>query len=125
MRALGEPTSPTGVFLALLGFCGVALICGFAWNASGPEMIAGLASAVLFACAYASMKSIANTEHPVAISFYFHVWCTLAGLVLSRRLPSRGNDPAADRKAALALSSSSRGRRRNRQGNSASFSGDP
>ena len=81
--ALGEPTSRTGVFLALLGFCGVALICGFAWNASGPGMAAGLASAVLFACAYASMKSIVNTDHPIAISFYFHVWCTLAGLMLS------------------------------------------
>jgi drug/metabolite transporter (DMT)-like permease len=80
---LGEPASWTGALLALLGFCGVALICGFAWNASGPGMAAGLASAVLFACAYASMKSIANTENPVAISFYFHVWCTLAGLVLS------------------------------------------
>jgi drug/metabolite transporter (DMT)-like permease len=29
------------------------------------------------------MKSIANTETPIAITFYFHVWCTLAGLVLS------------------------------------------
>jgi drug/metabolite transporter (DMT)-like permease len=80
---LREPASWTGALVALLGFCGVALICGFAWSASGPGMIAGLASAVLFACAYASMKSIANTETPIAISFYFHVWCTLAGLVLS------------------------------------------
>jgi drug/metabolite transporter (DMT)-like permease len=80
---LGEPASWTGSLLALLGFCGVALICGFAWNASGPGMAAGLASAVLFACAYASMKSIANTENPIAISFYFHVWCTLAGLALA------------------------------------------
>lgn len=80
---LGEPVSWTGGLLAVLGFCGVALICGFAWNASGPGMAGGLASAVLFACAYASMKSISNTENPIAISFYFHVWCTLAGLVLS------------------------------------------
>jgi drug/metabolite transporter (DMT)-like permease len=80
---LGEPASWTGALVTLLGFCGVALICGFAWSTSGPGMIAGLASAVLLACAYASMKSIANTENPIAISFYFHVWCTLAGLVLS------------------------------------------
>jgi drug/metabolite transporter (DMT)-like permease len=80
---LGEPASWSGALLALLGFCGVVLICGFAWSASGPGIAAGLASAVLFACAYASMKSIANTENPVAMSFYFHVWCTLAGLVLS------------------------------------------
>ena len=81
--ALGESPSWMDAVLALLGFCGVVLICGFAWNASGPGMAAGLASAVLFACAYASMKSIANTEHPNSISFYFHVWCTLAGLVLT------------------------------------------
>jgi len=80
---LGEPASWTGALLAVLGFCGVALICGFAWSASSLGMTAGLASAILFACAYASMKSIANTESPVAIGFYFHVWCTLAGLVLS------------------------------------------
>jgi drug/metabolite transporter (DMT)-like permease len=80
---LGEPPSRTGAVVALLGFCGVALICGFAWNASRPGLAAGLASAVLFACAYASMKSISGTENPIAISFYFHVWCTLAGLVLS------------------------------------------
>ena len=94
---LGEPASWTGALLALLGFCGTALICGFAWSVSGPGMAAGMASAVLFACAYASMKSIANTENPVAISFYFHVWCTLAGLLLSIphwTWPARSDVPA-------------------------------
>jgi drug/metabolite transporter (DMT)-like permease len=94
---LGERASWAGALLALLGFCGVALICGFGWNVPGPGMAGGLASAVLFACAYASMKSIANTEHPIAISFYFHVWCTLAGLVLAIphwTWPARSDVPA-------------------------------
>jgi drug/metabolite transporter (DMT)-like permease len=94
---LGERASWTGAVVALLGFGGVALICGFAWKASGPGMAAGLASAVLFACAYASMKSIANTENPIAISFYFHVWCTLAALVLAIphwTWPARSDVPA-------------------------------
>jgi drug/metabolite transporter (DMT)-like permease len=80
---LDEQASWTGALLALFGFFGVALICGFAWSTSSLGMTTGLASAILFACAYASVKSIANTENPIAISFYFHVWCTLAGLVLS------------------------------------------
>lgn len=80
---LGEQMSWTRAVVAALGFCGVIMICGFTWNASHMGFAAGLASAILFACAYASIRSIANTESPAAISFYFHVWCTIAGLALA------------------------------------------
>jgi drug/metabolite transporter (DMT)-like permease len=94
---LGEQMSWRRVLVALLGFCGVAMIGGFALNTSAPGMAAGIASAVLFACAYASMKSIASTESPAAISFYFHAWCTLAGLALTLphwTWPARSDVPA-------------------------------
>jgi drug/metabolite transporter (DMT)-like permease len=80
---LREPASWTVALLALLGFSGVLLICGFTWSVPGPGIIAGLASALLFACTYASMKSVAKTEDPVAISFYSSASSTLAGIALS------------------------------------------
>jgi drug/metabolite transporter (DMT)-like permease len=80
---LREPPSWTVALLALLGFGGVVLICGFTWRVPGPGIAAGLGSALLFACAYASMKSVAKTEDPVAISFYFGASSTVAGIALS------------------------------------------
>lgn len=80
---LHEPASWTQAVLALLGFSGVVLICGFSWSAPGPGIVAGLASALLFACAYAAMKWVAKTENPVAISFYYNVSATFVGFALS------------------------------------------
>jgi drug/metabolite transporter (DMT)-like permease len=80
---LREPASWTVTLLALLGFSGVVLICGITWSVPSLGMAAGLASGLLFACAYASMKSVAKTEDPVAISFYFNASSTLAGVALS------------------------------------------
>lgn len=67
-----------GRSLALLGLCGVARVERVRVRVAG-----GLASTVPLECAYASIKSISNTENPIAIHFYFHAWCTVAGLMLS------------------------------------------
>jgi drug/metabolite transporter (DMT)-like permease len=80
---LGEQMSWRRTFVAAAGFCGVIMICGFSLKAPTLGLAAGLASAILFACAYASIRSIANTESPTAISFYFHAWCSIAGFALT------------------------------------------
>jgi drug/metabolite transporter (DMT)-like permease len=80
---LGEPLSTKSGLLALTGFCGVVLVCGLEINSSPTAALAGIASALLFACAYAATKVMTSTEHPVAINFYFHLSCAAAGACLA------------------------------------------
>jgi drug/metabolite transporter (DMT)-like permease len=80
---LGEPLSAKSGVLAVIGFCGVVLVSGLDIHGSPIAALAGIASALLFACAYAATKVMTSTEHPVTINFYFHLSCVAAGACLA------------------------------------------
>jgi S-adenosylmethionine uptake transporter len=68
--------------LALLAFVGVFVLVGPDITSTGIEASIGLASAVLSALAYITVKKLSQTESSPLIVFYFSVWGTVFAVIV-------------------------------------------
>jgi drug/metabolite transporter (DMT)-like permease len=68
---LNEPMRPVQWLWLLVAFAGVVLIKGFDPRVSLLYLILGLASCILSAFAYTTVRRLKDTDHPMVVVFYF------------------------------------------------------
>lgn len=80
---LNEKVKPITWFFFIISFGGVVMIKGFDENVELFYIILGILSAVGSACAYVTIRTIKNLEHPVVVVFHFQLIGTLTGGLFS------------------------------------------
>lgn len=88
----------------LAAFAGVAILVGPEWARSGVDVAVGLASAVLAALAYVTVRTLSRTEPPARIVLYFALWSSVFSAVLLAGAMAAGWEAVSPGQVVAALS---------------------
>lgn len=80
---LGERVRIPQWFFFLISFSGIAVVKGFDTNITPPLFFAGIGSALFSGLAYASVRKLKDTDHPLVVVLYFPLIATPIMLVAS------------------------------------------
>ena len=80
---LGEHVRLPQWFFFLISFAGIAIVKGFDTNITPTLFLAGLGSALFSGLAYASVRKLKDTDHPLVVVLYFPLIATPIMLVAS------------------------------------------
>ena len=80
---LDEKVRPLHWLFFIISFSGVVMIKGFDENVALYYLVIGILAATGSACAYVTIRTMKNLEHPVVVVFHFQLIGTITGGIFS------------------------------------------